>query len=423
MKHVAILGAGVIGVACAHYLRRAGYEVTLIDKGRLGGACSHGNCGYVCPSHVLPHAGPGAVKMVLRTLFQRNSPLSVKPRLDWNLFDWMLRFARKCDHTSMIRAGQALHRLLGASRRLYDELLADFDADWQTQGLLFVFHTKQAFDHYHEVDALMRREFGVGATPYPTGELQQLEPALRAEVAGAYHYPCDAQLRPDRLLSEWKKRLLADGVTIRENVLFTGFARSASRLVAARTEQGDIPADAFVVATGAWTPLLADELRVRIPIQPGKGYSVTMPRSASTQGVDTPRSPNPIPRFPLIFEEHRVAVSPFADGYRIGSTMQFNGYDESTDPARVQLLLDSARLYLHDPCKGPIEETWWGWRPMVPDGVPVIGPAGPNLWLATGHGMLGLSLATGTGRLVAEMIAGVATHVDPTPYRVQRFTT
>jgi D-amino-acid dehydrogenase len=411
VKHVAVIGAGVVGVACAHYLRRAGCEVTLLDRGRLGGGCSHANCGYVCPSHVLPYAGPGAIGMVLRTLFQRNSPLSVRPRLDWDLFDWMLRFARKCDHSSMLKAGHALHALFGASRRLYDELLTDIDADWQTQGLLFVFHSPKAFAHYREVDALMRREFGLAATPYPEGELHALEPALRGDVAGAYHYACDAQLRPDRLLREWKNRILSMGVMLREGVTFTGFTRSGGRPVAARTDAGEVQADAFVVATGAWTPLLADALRVRVPIQPGKGYSVTMPRPAVC------------PRFPLIFEEHRVAVSPFRDGYRVGSTMQFNGYDTTTDPARVRLLLDSARLYLRDPADGPIEETWWGWRPMVPDGVPIIGPAGPNVWLATGHGMLGLSLATGTGRLIADMITGARPHVDPAPYRVERFDT
>ncbi|MGL4555657.1 MAG: FAD-dependent oxidoreductase, partial [Gemmataceae bacterium] len=252
-------------------MRQAGCEVTLLDRGRLGGACSHGNCGYVCPSHVLPHAGPGAIGMVLRTMLQRNSPLSVKPRLDWDLFSWMLSFARKCDRSSMLRAGRALHALLGSSRRLYDGLLADLDADWQTHGLLFVFHTAQAFGHYREVDGLLRREFGIGATAYPEGELRGLEPALRGDVAGAYHYACDAQLRPDRLLNEWKNRLLSSGVTVREGVTFRSFVREGGRPVAARTDGGDVRADGFVVAAGAWTPLLADALRVRVPVQPGKG--------------------------------------------------------------------------------------------------------------------------------------------------------
>jgi D-amino-acid dehydrogenase len=411
VKQVVVLGAGVVGVAVAHYLRQAGCAVTLIDKGTLGGACSHGNCGYVCPSHVLPHAGPGAINMVLGTMLQRNSPLSVRPRFDLHLFDWMMRFARKCDHTSMLHAGRALHALLGSSRRLYDDLLRDLEADWQTQGLLFVFHSPRAFEHYHETDALLRREFGLGATPYTGGkELTTLEPALRGDVSGAYHYATDAQLRPDRLMQSWKTRLLAEGVTLREGVTFQGFVRSGGVPLAARTDAGDIDADAFVVATGAWTPLLAKALRVRVPIEPGKGYSITLPR------------PEVCPRYPLIFEEHRVAVSPFSDGLRIGSTMQFAGYDTTTDPSRVQLLTDATRLYLREMPSGPVEETWWGWRPMVPDGLPVIGPAGPRVWLATGHGMLGLSLATATGKLLSEMMLGRPPHLDPRPFSLSRFT-
>jgi D-amino-acid dehydrogenase len=322
----------------------------------------------------------------------------------------MMRFARKCDHTSMLHAARALHALLGSSRRLYDELLPDLDADWQTNGLLFVFHSPRAFEHYHETDNLLRREFGLGADRYAGGqELAGLEPALRGDVSGAYHYTGDAQLRPDRLMRAWKQRLLADGVVLREGVTFTGLVRSGGSPIAARTDAGDFEADAFVVATGAWTPLLARALRVRVPIEPGKGYSLTMPRPALC------------PRFPLIFEEHRVAVSPFADALRIGSTMQFAGYDTSTDPKRVQLLMDASRLYLREMPSGPVEETWWGWRPMVPDGLPIIGPAGKNLWLATGHGMLGLSLATGTGKLLSEQILGRPTHVDARPYAVSRF--
>ncbi|MFQ3593035.1 MAG: FAD-dependent oxidoreductase [Gemmataceae bacterium] len=402
MKKVVILGAGVVGVAAAHYLRQAGCQVTLVDQGNLGGACSHGNCGYVCPSHVLPHAGPGAINLVLSSLLQRNSPFSVRPRLDWHLFDWMMRFARKCDYCSLMRTAKALHALLSSSRRLYDQLLMDLEADWQTQGLLFVFQTRRAFEHYHHTDTLLRQQFHLGATPYAGGrELTTLEPA--------FHYAGDAQLRPDRLMRAWKVRLLEQGVTLQEGVTFFDFVRAGGVAVAARTNAGDLDADAFVVATGAWTPLLAKALRVRVPIEPGKGYSITLPR------------PSVCPRYPLIFEEHRVAVSPFRDALRIGSTMQFAGYDSSIDPRRVRLLTHAAQIYLRETPSGPVEETWWGWRPMVPDGLPIIGPAGPRVWLATGHGMLGLSLATATGKLLCEMMLDRPPHLDPRPYAVTRF--
>ena len=407
-----VIGAGVVGVACAHYLRKAGADVTVIDKGRVGDGCSHANCGYVCPSHVLPHAGPHVLLPTLRTLLQRDSPLAIRLSAGPSLWAWLGRFALRCRRSDMIEAGHANQALLVSSRRLYDDLMADgLDADWQTHGLLFVFRSRHALDHYAYTDALLRREFGLGATRHEGDALHALEPSLLPVVAGAYHYACDAQARPDRLMASWKDRLLAAGIEIREGCAFQGFTKRGRHATTALTSQGEIAADAFVVATGAWTSKLASALGRSIPIQPGKGYSVTMARPALC------------PRFPLLFEEHRVAVSPFSDGCRIGSTMEFAGYDERLDRGRLALLHDAAQLYLREPPAGPPQEEWWGWRPMVPDGKPVIGPLPRlgNVFLATGHGMLGLSMAPATGKLVAELMHGEPPHLDPTPYRLDRF--
>ena len=139
MKHVAVIGAGVVGVACAHYLRQAGCEVTILDRGRFGRGCSHANCGFVCPSHVLPLAAPGAVRMALRSLLKRDSPFSIKPRLDFDLWGWLARFALRCNATHMLEAGRGIQALLNSSRALYDDLLKTeaIDCEWQSLGLLF----------------------------------------------------------------------------------------------------------------------------------------------------------------------------------------------------------------------------------------------------------------------------------------------
>jgi D-amino-acid dehydrogenase len=410
---VAVIGAGVIGVACAHYLREAGCEVVLIDRGRVGGGCSHGNCGYICPSHVLPHAGPGVILPTLRTLFQANSPLAIRLSVGPSLWAWLWRFAWRCNRSNMLEAGHAIQALLNSSRELYASLLipGGLEADYQTQGLLFVFHSHHALDHYAKTDRLLRDEFNLPATRYEGVALRQLEPALLPQVAGAYHYACDAQVRPDLLMASWRERLLSLGVEVREGCPLLGFDRQGRTAIRARTQGGDIQADAFVVALGAWTPQLSAELGCELPIQPGKGYSITMPR------------PSICPRLPMIFEEHRVAVSPFSTGYRIGSTMEFAGYDETMDRRRLALLTDTAKLYLREPATSPIQEEWWGWRPMVPDGKPIIGPTPRmgNVWLATGHGMLGLSMAPATGKLIAELVLGRRAHVDPAPYHPGRF--
>jgi D-amino-acid dehydrogenase len=205
--------------------------------------------------------------------------------------------------------------------------------------------------------------------------------------------------------------LLASGVAIQEECSATSLVRENGRARAIQTSGGEIEADAFIVAAGALAPDWQRELGCRLPIQPGKGYSVTMPR------------PSRCPAVPMIFEEHRVAVTPFRSGYRLGSTMEFAGYDSTIRPQRIELLKSAARQYLHEPLAEPVQEEWCGWRPMTPDSLPIIGPspALANVWIAAGHNMLGLSMAPATGRLAAEMISEEQPHLDVKPYAPTRF--
>jgi len=411
-ERVVVVGGGVIGAACAYYLRQAGREVVLIDQGAFGRGCSHGNCGYVCPSHVLPLAGPGALWNTFKALLAHNSPLKVRWRLDPAMWRWFWQFARKCNGRDMLRAGHALQTMLVSSRGLYDELLKTTltDVEWESLGLLFVFRTQHAMDHYAETDRLLRNEFHLAAKRYDGQALLDLEPALKPGSAGAWHYQTDGHLRPDKLMLAWRRVLESQGVEIREQCELRDIV--ADRQVARQliTTHGEIPFDQVVIATGAWTPQLNRLLQRPIAIQPGKGYSLTMPRPAVC------------PKYSMIFEEHRVAITPLASTYRIGSTMEFAGYDTSLNPDRLRLLRESAAIYLREPHAEPILESWYGWRPMTPDSLPFIGrvPAFDNVFLAAGHGMLGVSMSPATGRLVAELVAGQTPHIDPAPYAVGR---
>jgi|HubBroStandDraft_6_1064221.scaffolds.fasta_scaffold146690_2 D-amino-acid dehydrogenase len=411
---VVVVGGGVIGAASAYYLHLAGRAVTLLDAGLFGRGCSHGNCGYVCPSHILPLAGPGAIGSTLKTLFQRNSPLKVRWRLDPAMWTWFWQFARRCNTRDAVAAGHAIQPLLDSSRTLYDELFQGtlIDCEWEPLGLLFVFLTSSAMEHYAETDRLLLGEFGLGANRIEPGDLASLEPALKPTLSGAWQYQSDGQLRPDRLMAAWRGVLEAAGVEIREHCALVDFeteARLVRRLI---TTNGLLAADQIVVATGAWTPKLRAMLRCSVPIQPGKGYSITLPRPALC------------PRTPMIFDEHRVAISPMQSGLRVGSTMEFAGYDSRLNPARLRLLRESAALYFKEPLAGPTLEEWWGWRPMTPDGLPLIGPipAFDNLFLAAGHGTLGVSMSPATGKLVAELMTGLVPHIDENPYSVSRLS-
>lgn len=411
-RRVVIIGGGVVGACCAYYLARTGRQVVIVDRASFGAGCSHANCGYVCPSHILPLAAPGAIWSTLKTLFKANSPLKVRPGVVLKHWQWFLGFARRCNRDDMLLAGRGIQALLQSSRQLFDELIQKekLDCEWESRGLLFVFQGERPFEHYARTDELLRNEFGMSAERFDSAALANLEPALKQGLAGGYLYKSDAHLKPDRLMSELRRVLVSLGVEIRENCEVQGLVKSGGAVAAVRTGSGEIAGAAFVAATGAWTPLLNRELDCRVPIQPGKGYSITMPRPALC------------PSYPLIFEEHRVAVTPFQSGYRLGSTMEFAGFDATLNRSRLRLLTDAARIYLRNPLAEPVLEEWWGWRPMTFDGLPIIdrAPAG-NLLIAAGHNMLGLSMATATGKLVAELIEGTTPHLDPAPYGLKRF--
>lgn len=411
-RHVVVVGGGVIGAACAHYLAGDGWRVTVLDRSDFGRGCSHANCGLVCPSHVLPLATPGAVLGTLRAMLRRDSPIRLRPRLSLGLWRWLWSFARRCNRPDMLAAGRGIQALLTSSRSLYDGLVRDgLDCEWEPRGLLFVFHSQAAFEHYSATNDLLTKEFGTPATPYPGETVRELEPALKAGLGGGWLYQSDAHLRPDRLMRSWRAQLERRGAVVRERCEVTGFVREAGRARAVRTTQGELPADAFVLAAGALTPFLNDHLGCRVPIQPGKGYSVTTSR------------PTDCPRLPMICEEHRVAVTPMQSGYRLGSMMEFVGYDDAIPPARIDYLKRAASHYLVEPTGAGMEETWCGWRPMTPDGLPLIGPspALANVMIAAGHNMLGLSMAPATGRLVADLLGGRPPHIDPEPYSPRRF--
>ena len=412
--HVIVVGGGVIGAACAYYLVESGRRVSIVDRGVFGGGSSGGNCGYVCPSHVLPLAEPGAVARTIQAMLAPDSPFSIKPRIDPGLWIWLLKFASRCNRRDMLAAGRGVQPLLESSLELYRELIAReaLDCEWRTEGLLYVYKDKHAMEEYAATDRLLTEEFHLPARRMDGDEAVAFEPALKRGLAGGWYYENDGHLRPDKLMASLRKKLESRGTTVIENAEVTGFRRRGERATAVVTKTGDYEGDCFVVAAGAWTPFLGEELGCRPPIQPGKGYSLTM------------RRPERCPARPLIFPETRVAVTPFDSGYRLGSTMEFAGYDESIKQSRLELLKRGAEPYLVEPYRKPIDEEWYGWRPMTYDGLPIIDRApalDENVWIAAGHNMLGISMAPATGRLIAELIAGVKPFIDTAPYRATRF--
>lgn len=412
-EHVVVVGAGIVGIACAHYLAESGYAVTVIDQGRIGGGCSHGNSGHICGSHVLPLNEPGNLRAALLSLVNPGAPFRVKPQWRGDLLRWFWEFARRCNHRHALAAGSVMKSILDASVREYEALFltGGFEAGWQPLGLLYVLRTGRGMERFAAQDAMLRDVFGVGATRLDGSDLVAFDPALRPGLAGGFHYEGDAFLRPDALTSNWACSLEARGVRFVESRRLQRVETAEGKIARLVTDAGEETADHYVFALGAWSSKLAADLDCPIPVEPGKGYSITTTR------------PRNCPRQALLFAEHRVAATPFEDGFRLGSMMEFAGFDATTSPRRIRQLVDSAKHYLHEPGGDQVLETWSGWRPMTWDSLPLIGrvPRLDNALLATGHHMLGMTMAPATGRLVAEIIGEEATHIDPAPFSPGRF--
>jgi D-amino-acid dehydrogenase len=408
---ILILGGGAIGLACALFLLRAGRGVTLLERNAVGTGSSHGNCGTITPS-LLPLPSPATLVKGLKWMLTPDAPLRIKPTLDPALLGWLLAFARRCNDRDYRQTAQTKMKLLLASRARLAALIRDesLDCEFLECGTLSVYRTAAALDKA-AAEAELLLSLGVPVQILDGAATRAMEPALNDSIIGGHLHSGDARLRPDRYVAELARAVRAAGGRIEENTEVRGFRVESGRILNVATSRGDFVGGDIVYALGAWSPLLERQLGLRLPIQPGKGYSITCTRPARA------------PTIPLVLKERSVCVTSWASGYRLGSTMEFAGYDSTLNRTRLDALKRGAAEYLLEPVGPVIEEEWYGWRPMTPDDLPIIGraPQLSNLMLATGHGMLGVSLSAITAQLVSELLTQRAPSLDPQPYAVTRF--
>lgn len=412
-EDVVVVGAGVAGLASALALIESGRRVRVIDSGRIGGGSSHGNCGTITPSHAPPLAAPGMISVALRWMLTPDAPLYIQPRLDPGLWRWLWRFAGRCNPRDWQASAQAKSALLNDSRARLADWVRDYGlyCEFRETGLDYVYRDAGAFAQGRAgIEQL--RGFGVEVEAVEGDVYERLEPALKPGVAGALRFDGDAALRPDRYVAELARVVRERGGVITEHCALESLAVDAYGMALA-TAQGSLLARDVVLAMGAWSRQLADGIGVpglRRAMQPGKGYSITY------------STPGRVPSRPLVLRERSICVTAWDSGYRLGSTMEFSGYDDSLNARRLAALERGAAEYLHQPVGAEVRERWYGWRPMTSDDIPVIGavPGRPGLWLATGHGMMGVGMSAGTGQMVADLVGGRRPAIDPAPYRVER---
>lgn len=396
MKPTIIIGGGIIGLFTAYYLVEEGVEVVIVDKGDMQVTTSTGNAGMIVPSHIIPLAAPGMISKGISWMFSSKSPFYIHPRLDRKLLEWSWLFYRAANPQHVEKSIPFLKNISLLSKSLYQEFKTkhtDAELGLVEKGLMMLYQTPEVEKEEIEF-AHLARKHGLEAEILTPNDIADIEPNLEVKARGAVLFPGDAHLSPSALYNYLKTYLKSKGVTFKSNLSVLGFEKKGAKVSAVITPDGAMEGEQFILCGGAWSGELAKMLGFKLPMMGGKGYSFVQKNQPEILQAS-------------ILTEMKVAVSPYGNQVRFGGTMEIAGTNENININRVKGIFESInRFYPDFQSKFPShEEIWKGLRPCSPDGLPYIGqaPGLENVLVGSGHGMMGISMAPGTGRLLSQL--------------------
>jgi D-amino-acid dehydrogenase len=396
---VAVIGAGAIGAAVAYELARRGARVTVLERSHVVRGCSYGSAGLICPSHADALASLASIRDGLVWMARRDSPFHLRPRLA--LLPWLARFGVAALPRRSAVATATLRSLATASLDMHEALArAGLPTSFTRRGILSVYESRRAFAAARPPE---------GARVLAPEAARELEPALARGLAGAIHHSTEAHCDPGAYVEALVAAARELGADVRGGVELLRLRRSSGRIETLDTTAGTVSAGTVVLAAGTWTRDLAREAGVPLALEGAKGYHVELAQQPLRAGI------------PIYMEEARVVATPLGGRLRLSGTLELSGLDARVDPVRVGALARAARRTLG--VDGPTVQVWRGLRPCAPDGLPLVGPVDgiANLVLATGHAMLGITLAPVTGEIVADLIGGERPRHDVAPLDPGRF--
>lgn len=412
MKHCIVIGGGLIGLCSAYYLQKEGHKVTIVDQSNLDSGASYVNAGYLSPSHIIPLAAPGVMKKGLKWMFDPSSPLYIKPRFDLDFLKWAWAFNKSCNQGHVDMSIPVIKDISVLSQDLYEDIgrLENFNFHYEKKGLFMFCQTEEMLEE--EINTVrLANEVGLAAREVSLEELKRMEPNVKTNLIGATIYDCDAHTTPGEFMKDLKAHLLNCGVAFFKNEKVLDIGLENNLIASAITDQQTLKADEFVLAAGSWSPLLSRKLGLKLLLQAGKGYRMNVERPT---GIS----------YPTILAEAKVAVTPMHGFTRFSGTMEIAGIDHGINKVRVEAIANAAHSYYPDVkiSKEEKAKAASGLRPVSPDGLPYIGKSEKcnNLTIATGHAMMGLSMATGTGKLVSEIISEQKSSMDLKPFHPDR---
>lgn len=414
MGSVTIIGGGVSGLFSAYYLQKEGIKVTLIERGNFTDGCSLGNAGMIVPSHIIPLAQPGMIAKGLQWMLKSTSPFYIKPRLSWDLMHWGMLFWKHATKDHVQRSIPFLRDISLLSKQLFQALATEGEIDfgWHERGLLMLYKNA-ATEHEMAEEAHLANRAGIIAHILDGVQVQALEPNVCVDVRGAIYYPGDAHIYPNLLVTNLLGYLKKQGVEIFENEEVIGIEKRGREITVVQTTNHKYPTEQLIVAAGAWSPILTEKLGISLPLQGGKGYSFMLENVKNNIEI------------PAIMLEARATATPMDANLRFAGTLEVAGTDLSVNMNRVKGIVQGINNYYPEievqlPQK---EKVWSGLRPCSPDGLPYIGRVDKfdNVILATGHGMMGVSLGPATGKLISEITLQKAPSMAVAPFHPSRF--
>lgn len=412
-KEIIIIGGGIIGLSSAYYLQKEGHKVTVIEKSDFSSGASFANAGIITPSHIVSLAAPGMITKGLKWMLSSTSPLSIKPRLDYDFLQWAWFFKKSATYTKVAASIPVIKDINLFSRELYEEIKAskDFDFHYQHKGLMMYYKTDKMGEEEWNVGKLGIKE-GLKVEHLTQEETQKLEPNIQLNIKGAVYYHSDAHMTPSEYMKQLKLYLEQNNVTFLSNEEVLDFHISNDKIKSINTKNNTITADEFILTTGSWTQKLAKKLGINIPVQAGKGYRINVKNDT---GIT----------IPAILTEAKVAVTPMNGFTRFGGMMEIAGINNKINKKRVNAIVNASKSYYNNLNinQKEIDNVESGLRPCSPDGLPYIGKLLnlKNVTVAAGHAMMGWSLGPATGKLVSEIIYDKKTSLDITPFNVERF--
>lgn len=396
-KKIIVIGGGVIGLCTAYYLQKEGYHVTIVDQSHLDSGASYVNAGYLSPSHIIPLSAPGVMKKGLKWMFNPSSPLYIKPRFDSDFLQWVWAFNKSCNQKHVNKAIPVIKDIAVLSQELYDDIKASegFNFHYEKRGLFMLCQTNKTLEKEIATAHLAKKE-GLAVREIDLAELKKLEPKAKIDVVGATLYECDSHITPTEFMEDMKTYLLNNGVRILADEVVEDIIVSNKKIQHIKTNKQELTADEYVLSAGSWTSILSKKLGLKLLLQAGKGYRINTQRPT---GIT----------IPAILTESKVAVTPMNGFTRFAGTMEIAGINHKINKVRVEAIANAASKYYPE-VSFSVEEknnATCGLRPVSPDGLPYIGKSKKcsNLTIATGHAMMGLSMATATGLLVSEIIS------------------